>query len=143
MSEQKPAGILRRLAAILYDSLIVGALLLVATAILLPFMHGNAISPHNLIYKVYLLAVSFAYFGLCWLKGGQTIGMRAWQLKIVNRQGDAIDFEQALLRFCYAIPAFLCFGAGFFWMLVDKRRGAWHDHWSKTRLVLARRDKQR
>lgn len=136
MTKRKTAGILRRLGAILYDALIVVALLMLATALLIPFMQHDAISPHNLLYKVYLLVIAFAYFALSWLKASQTIGMRAWRMKIVSETDEKIEFEQALLRFCYAIPAFLCFGAGFLWMLFDKRKRCWHDSWSKTRLVL-------
>lgn len=129
------ASLWRRLAALFYDSLIVMAIIFVGTLPLVPLIKDYYIDPNNLLYKVYLLAIVFAYFGLSWIYGQQTIGMRAWRLKIFNFDQQRISLWQALLRFSYAIPAYLSFGAGLWWMLVDKQRLGWHDRWSKTYLL--------
>lgn len=132
--EYQPAGFWRKFAALTYDSLIVLTLTFLGTMPLIPLMHGYVISPANVLYKVYLLAIVFGYFGLSWIYGQQTIGMRAWRLKIYNFKHERIDLRQALLRFCFAIPALLSFGVGYLWMFLDKNKLSWHDRWSRTYL---------
>ncbi len=130
-----PPGLGRRFAAIAYDSLLLTAVLFVATAVLLPFTGGEAIRSGSGWYSVYLVAVSFGYFGWFWTHGGQTLGMRSWRLRLVgNRRNDA-TWQQALLRFVSAGFSWAAFGAGFFWLLVDPERLTWHDRISATRLV--------
>ena len=60
-----PVGLPRRLAAVAYDAFLLFALLFVATALLLPFSGGQAISSSNGLYPLYLLAVSYLYFTWC------------------------------------------------------------------------------
>ena len=58
MNEPRPAGLLRRLAAICYDSLVLAALVMLVTAALLVFTGGVAISAGNPAYRILLLVVS-------------------------------------------------------------------------------------
>lgn len=132
----KPAGLLRRLGAILYDSLLLFALLFVATALVLPLTGGQAIAPHNPLYTSYLFLVSFFFFAWFWTHGGQTLGMRAWRIRVQQRNGSPITWTQALLRFMTAIASWLLLGAGFLWALVDREKMAWHDRYSQTVLVV-------
>ena len=128
-------GLGRRLAAIAYDSFLLLAVLFLATALLLPFTHGEAIESGNVLYPAYLVAVSFAYFGWFWTHGGQTLGMRTWQLRLECIDGDSPSWFRALARFSAACLSWLALGAGFLWMLVDRERLTWHDRLSRTRLV--------
>ena len=128
-------GLARRLAAIAYDTLLLTAVLFVATAVLLPVTGGEAIRPGSGWYPAYLVAVSFGYFGWFWTHGGQTLGMRSWRLRLVSAGGNGSNWLQALVRFVAAGFSWLTFGAGFFWLLVDPERLTWHDRISATRLV--------
>ncbi len=128
-------GLARRLAAILYDSLLVIALLIVATALILPLTRGHAIAPGNLWYQGYVLLVAFAFFGGCWTLRGQTLGMLAWRLRIERRDGGPVRWRDALIRFAAALLSWTVLGLGFLWVLVDRQRLAWHDHLSRTHLV--------
>ena len=128
----KKAGILRRLMAMIYDSFIVAALLMAATALLLPFTHGQAIAPSNMYYSTYLVMVIGAYFISAWAKISQTIGMRAWRLKVFTFDGKPLDVRQATLRFWLAGPSLLLGGIGLWWSLIDKDKLAWHDRLSHT-----------
>ena len=65
------APLWRRIGAIFYDSLLLTAVLFVATALVLPFNQGVAISADSHIFQLYLLAVSFLYFGWFWTHGGR------------------------------------------------------------------------
>ena len=129
------AGLGRRLGALIYDALLAISILFFATAVLLPFTGGEAISSDNLVYPVYLLLVVFAYFGGSWCRGGQTLGMRAWRLKVVNTDGRRVSMSQALIRFATAAG-----GLGLLGMLVDGDRKPWQDRLSDTTVVLLPRD---
>ncbi|MFA7097254.1 MAG: RDD family protein [Gammaproteobacteria bacterium] len=134
------AGLLRRLGAILYDSLLLLALLSVATALVLPLTGGEAIAPGNPLYTSYLFFVGFFFFAWFWIHGGQTLGMRAWRIRVQQRNGAPITWGQALLRFLVAIASWLLLGAGFLWALFDKERMTWHDRYSQTVLVVVPKD---
>ena len=99
-----PAGLFRCLAAQLYDVLLVIALWFIATFAVLPLTGGEAITPANhgslaWLYRGWLLAIAFGYFGFCWVRGGQTLGLRAWQSRLQAADGAAIDWGRAAWRF--------------------------------------------
>ena len=128
-------GFLRRLAAQIYDFFLLIALLFLATALLLPFTTGEAVSAQQLlIYRIYLAVISFFFYGWFWTHGGQTLGLRAWKIKVLTLDQKPINWNQALLRFATAIVSWGFFGLGFLWILMDKNRHSWHDHLSKTAL---------
>jgi uncharacterized RDD family membrane protein YckC len=132
---QSAPGLLRRLAAQIYDLLLLIALLFLATALLLAFTAGEAVTAqHTLIYRAYLLVISFFFYGWFWTHGGQTLGLRAWKIKVLTLDQKPISWNQALLRFTTAIISWTVFGLGFLWILIDKNRHGWHDHLSKTAL---------
>ena len=131
----RPASLLRRLAALFYDSLLLLAIWFIATAILLPFYSGEAIPANNPMLSTYLLFISFFFYAWFWRHGGQTLGMRAWRLQLRNLRPGPVTWLQALLRFMVAIPAALLSGLGYLWMLVDKQKLTWHDRYSETCIV--------
>jgi uncharacterized RDD family membrane protein YckC len=114
----KPS-LFRRLAAILYDSLLVFALLMLATALLLPFTGGQRIPPGTLSHQLYLLVVAYLYFDYCWRHGGQTLGMKAWKFRCV----DAVSHRQTALRFLGGLLSLLTLGLGFVLNWPDKISG--------------------
>lgn len=141
MSEQqgsfvtRPAGLFRRLAALLYDALLLFAVVSLATLLVLPLSGGEAFTPNHPIYRSYILFVAFFYFAWQWVRGGQTLGMRTWRLRVVQEDGAPLTWWHALLRFMLAIPSLLLGGLGFLWMLVDKDKLMWHDRGSGTKVV--------
>lgn len=133
-----PPGLARRLAVMCYDGLLLFAVLFAATAVILPLTGGEAVAPNDPLYSGYLLAVSFAYFGWFWTHGGQTLGMRAWGVRVVDGSGRPPGWRRGLLRFVAALLSWLPLGLGFLWVIVDGRKRAWHDRLSGTRLVCER-----
>ncbi|GAB6141058.1 RDD family protein [Methylosoma difficile] len=123
---------LRRLAAISYDLFLLLAVLFVATALILPFNRGEAFTPDQFFYPLYLFVVSFVFYGWFWTHGGQTLGLRAWKLKVLTFDRQPISWGQALLRFVAALFSWLPLALGFVWILFDRNRRGWHDHFSKT-----------
>jgi len=98
------AGLFRRLAAMFYDALLMIALWFVATFAMLPLTGGEAIlaSSQGLLgrfYHVLLLLLAVAYFGLCWTRGGQTLGMKAWRIRLETASGRSPGWGAALIRF--------------------------------------------
>ncbi len=132
--QARPASLFRRLAALLYDSLLLLAVWFVATALLLPLNGGEAVE-HNPFLTTYLLFISYGFYSYFWTHGGQTLGMRAWKLQLRNRRPGPVTLWQTLLRFMVAIPSALLFGLGYLWMLVDRDRLTWHDRYSETWIV--------
>jgi uncharacterized RDD family membrane protein YckC len=132
-----PAGLWRRLGAILYDGLLLFGVIFVATALLLPFTGGHAIAAGTWWYEAYLLILVFLFYGWCWTHGGQTLGMLALKIKVQQPDGSAISWRQALQRFLCALVSTAALGLGFLWILLDREKRAWHDRWSGTVLVRA------
>ncbi|ADE16073.1 RDD domain containing protein [Nitrosococcus halophilus Nc 4] len=138
-----PAGLFRRLGAIFYDSLLLVATWFLLTIFALPLTAGQAIPAGNAIYRFYLLLIAIAFFGGFWTHGGQTLGMRAWRIKVQQPNGQTVTWRQALLRFGFAIVSWLPLGAGFWWALIDKEGKTWHDRFSETELVLVPKKAQK
>jgi uncharacterized RDD family membrane protein YckC len=134
------AGFGRRFAALLYDSLLLAALLMVFTAAALFFTHGRAVVPETVgawvyVYRAGLVGVIAAYFVLNWVHSGQTLGMRAWHLRTVDESGKPVTMMKALLRFLTAVLAWAPAALGVLWLYRDPERLALHDRLSRTRVV--------
>lgn len=125
-------GFFRRLAAMFYDFFLLLALWFLATALLLPLNGGQAFSSGQIFYPIYLLSVSFGFYGWFWTHGGQTLGLKAWKIKILTLDKQPLNWKQAGIRFVAAILSWAVGGLGFFWLLWDKNGYAWHDYLSKT-----------
>jgi uncharacterized RDD family membrane protein YckC len=79
-----------------------------------------------------LLAVTAVYFVLSWCRGGQTIGMRAWRLRLHRVDGGRIDAGRALARFVLATMSLVLAGAGFWWAWFDTEHRTAHDRLAGT-----------
>ena len=103
------AGLLRRLAALTYDCLLLFAILFVGTMALLPLTHGEAITPASqgpgtyLAYRGYLALLALGYFGLAWTRGGQTLGMMAWRIRLGAPNGSTPGWPSAASRFALGL----------------------------------------
>ena len=98
---------------------------------------GEPVPARNPLYSAYLCATAFLYFAWFWTHGGQTLGMRAWRIRVTAIDGRAIGATDALKRFLAALVSGAACGLGFLWVLVDSERMAWHDHLSRTALTMA------
>lgn len=128
-----PCTLPRRLAATVYDGLLlIGLWMLAAAAVVIPL--NDRVDPANGWFQVYLLVVAWLYFALSW-RGGQTLGMKAWRIRLVAPE-EPVGWLATLIRFIVAIASWLVFGFGFLWSLGHPRRATWHDLASGTRLVV-------
>lgn len=129
-----PAHLGWRFAAAIYDFFPLLAIWMVTAAIAMTATRGE-LDPHAWWYFPTLVLVTAAYFVLSWRYGGQTIGMRAWRLRVVDRNGVSPGWGTAFLRFIVAQISFAALLIGFLWCLFERERRGWHDLASGTRVV--------
>lgn len=148
---ERSAGLLRRLAALLYDAFLVLAIWM-ALGFAAQFIAGvetNRVIDgrvqtdpvFGLLLFALMCASAAAFYVWFWTRGGQTLGMLAWRIRAQSRDGSPMTVRQALLRFLCAWPSFFLFGLGYLWLYFDPQGDAAHDRLSKTRVVLLPRCK--
>ena len=137
-TSSKISALLRRLAALAYDLMAVFAVIFVADAlVVIPagIVWGLQDIGGHPLFQLYQAAIIMLFFGWFWTHGGQTLGLRAWKLKVVKAQGGAVDWKTALLRMAAGLLSLAPAGLGLLWMLFDRDGLAWHDRMSRTRVV--------
>jgi uncharacterized RDD family membrane protein YckC len=120
---------------LLYDWLLLVGVLFAATLAVLAVRGGQALPPHDPWFTAYLIATGMGFFGWFWTHGGQTLGMRAWKLRLVSLDGLPIHWRQALIRGWIALLGAGALGLGYLWVLLDPQGRAWQDIASGTRLT--------
>ena len=119
----------------LYDAVILLGLLMLASAVALPFGNMQKVALQDFWFTLWLLLVCFAYLGSCWRYGGMTVGMRAWRIKLVSDNDQIMSWPRCVLRFLVGAFSVSAFGLGILWALVDKKKRGWHDLAARTLLI--------
>jgi uncharacterized RDD family membrane protein YckC len=132
----RPAGVWRRFAAGFYDLLLVAAVWMLITLIVIVLRGGEAISPGALSYQLLLFVIAAAFYISSWLRGGQTLGMRAWRIRLEKNSGAAIDLRTGLLRFATGLLTIASGGVGLMWLWIDRDGLTWHDRLAGTRVIV-------
>jgi len=163
LDETKPAGTFKQLAAATYDGLLVTAVLMLLTALLQIYTHGEALTFRSIgaaeyVYRAALVASIAYYFGSAWTRRGQTLGMKAWNLTLISASGEKPKWRQSAIRLLITAPMYLCAISGVLLLIAKRittwptlvfftpllisygfntitRRGTLHDCWSGTRLI--------
>ena len=135
-------GLWRRLAAIFYDAWLIVGIWLIGVIIdtFLRDPQGLGLDYWHLPLQLFFFAVPFLFYGWFWTHGGQTLGMRAWRLRLLRSDGKAANWRSAIIRVAAAHLSWLALGLGYVWILFDSERLAWHDRLSSTRLVIVAKD---
>ena len=129
-------GIGRRLFATLYEALLAFATAFFAGMAFYGATQGRLAGDVRLLFQVYLFLVLGIYFITCWSRGGQTLPMQTWRMRIVQRDGAPVSVGRAALRYALAWISLLSFGAGFLWAWIDRDRQFLHDRLAGTRIVM-------
>ncbi|MBD1555456.1 RDD family protein [Vibrio sp. S9_S30] len=148
--QTNPAGLLRRLGALMYDALIILAIEMMAGGLVIAILfafnaaglmdYGSYVDASDLLtnhpvwsvlYTGYLAAVWVGFIVFFWTRAGQTLGMRAWKLRVQNEDGSSITVTQALIR-----VATSGFGLANLTVPFDPKKRAFHDIWAKTQVVV-------
>lgn len=107
-----PAPAWRRFAAIVYDVLAVVAIVMVVGLLAQIATGGQIANAHGHIvawwYQPLQAVVVGAYFFFSWTRGGQTLGMRPWKIRVVSRDGESVSAGRGLVRLVVAgLPVLL------------------------------------
>ena len=87
------------------------------------------------LLQIFLVVVFAAYFLWCWLRGGQTLAMKTWRIRLIAPGKERVPAGTALLRFLVALLA-VPTGIALGWALFDRERQFLHDRIAGTRLVM-------
>lgn len=134
LNEVAHAGLARRLAAMVYDLLLVLALLFLVGFIGVALSRGQA--NESQIFKLSVWVVPFIFYSYFWRKSGQSLGMLAWRLRIQTPDGRPISNLQVFLRLLAALVSWACLGLGYWWVLFDKQKRSWPDILSNSQTLL-------
>ncbi len=151
MQQFERPGLLRRLAAMLYDTFLVLPMIMAVVAAATGIAVAISGDPGGQDYSatlppwlVQVLTVGciVGFYSYFWLQKGQTLGMQAWRLRLRSFDGKSIDAKQAMLRCLGAAISMIPVGAGYLWSLVDRNGRCWHDYVSRTELELLPRPRK-
>lgn len=143
-SAPRPAPVLKRLLALGYDLFILAALSMaywaVATLIMVNLLNVDTAKDYqpmseSLGFPLGWLATLIGFYWFFWKRAGQTIGMRAWRLKLIAVEGGSPSHQRILLRIALGPLSLLVFGLGYLWCFFNQKRMAWHDLASRTRVI--------
>lgn len=151
-----PVGLLRRLGALAYDVLLLFGVLFMASLVIIPLglTRDHPLYP---LYVIYVYLIAFVFFGWFWTHQGQTLGMKAWHIRLTQMDGDPLTWRSALIRTSSAVLLWLPAAFGYvllkdqfqgfsllftapiaidyLWCLTNRDRLALHDILSRSRLV--------
>jgi len=160
-STTNPAPVFRRVGAMVYDTLLLFAVLVVASALTLPFRAGKGATQFDPGMMIYIFTVIFVFFGWFWTHGGQTLGMRAWRIKLISTNNQTVNWSTAFFRWLLTlpvwlflfyslhshnerfgtetllshIPGWLLYTAGIVWLFVDNIPGNWREKLTRTQII--------
>ena len=136
-TQPKPSALIGwRLLALLYDFFPVFGLWFLVAAIFVA-IRGDAVlgGAVGVLEFVALWAITGVYATVSWRRGGQTLGMRPWRLRVVAAGGGQSRWSCLWLRYALGTLSLLLAGLGFWWAWFDRERLTWHDRYSGTRLL--------
>ena len=81
------------------------------------------------------------YYFICWRKQGQTLGMKAWRLKLQSIDGSPASPEQCIKRSIFACFSLGLLGLGYLICLIPSRKTCLHDSLSDTQVVVLEKQK--
>ena len=132
-----------RLLAFAYDAVPLLALLMIASAVGVAINGGRTVERSPALAALEFAAfwaVCGAYFVASWRRGGQTLGMRPWRLRLVAGDGRLVATRALWLRYVVACATPV---VGWLWCLVDPQRRALCDLAAGTVFVRVRGGKDR
>ena len=131
----------RRFAAMIYDLLLllgicVGYALIYVLVAHFIFNIDTENTPRSEFFGVGLAAALVGFYCFFWLREGQTLGMKAWRLKVVGPNNSKLHLGLCLFRIVLALCSTAALGLGYWWSLIDKNKQTLHDKFSHTTTIL-------
>jgi uncharacterized RDD family membrane protein YckC len=160
-AELRPAGLLLRVAAMVYEGVLLFGVAFAAGLALLALAgwEGPLAGARRLALQAALFGAIGLYFVWCWSRSGQTLALKTWKLRVIDAHGRPPTWLRALSRYLLAwhlfvpgllaiavlqpsrVAGLLALALGFVVLLlpaaIDPQRRLLHDRWSGTRIVRA------
>ena len=133
------AGRWRRFASLAYEAVLLVPVLFIAGWLYTAATAGFGAFWTRPLLQLWLLVVVGAYFVYCWHRGGQTLAMKTWAVRVGRADGSGMPVSLAVGRFALALASLLLCGIGFLWTFVDRDGQFLHDRLIGTRLFLVSR----
>jgi uncharacterized RDD family membrane protein YckC len=144
--DNQSAALWRRLAAMVYDSIVIMAIWIVVGFLVLSAFgidQAQVVENDQVVMDPYyritlfssMLLSAYLFFAWFWTHSGQTLGMQAWKLRVQNADGSAISYKQSLIRFVVAPFSLLLIGAGYFFMFFNTEKLTLPDRLSHSIVV--------
>lgn len=137
------APLWRRLAAMLYDGFLLLAIFFAMTAIIMAIRsvgnEGNVqaitgMERFTILFPC-LFIITICFFGLFWVKSGQSLGMQTWKIELRLNDGGRISWLTTVIRCAAGLLSLAAFGLGYFIALIRKDARTLPDIMSQTTIV--------
>jgi uncharacterized RDD family membrane protein YckC len=130
-STAEKAGFWTRVLAFIIDAILVG----IVSSIVVSVIAGGDLVRSQGISTL----IGLAYYLYFWTSygGGQTLGMRALNIKVIRTDGTQLDLVGGLLRYVGLIVSFAVVFIGVIWVAFDSQKQGWHDKIARTYVVRA------
>lgn len=117
-----------------YEGVLLFGVVFVAAYLFLGLVRDAQSGLPRLLFQIYLLAVCGTYFVFCWVRGGQTLPMKTWRIRVVTEGGEPLPVARAFRRYLIAVPGVLS-GVSVLWAFFDRDRQFLHDRLARTRII--------
>ena len=134
-STAAPAKLRRRLLSLIYESVLLAALIMAAALPVVILTAGWRPIIARTALQAFLIAICGFYFVWQWTRAGQTLAMKTWRLKLVTNSGGALAPARACIRYLLALAGTLLCGFGFLWALADREQKFLHDRLAGTTII--------
>ncbi|MGK0410722.1 MAG: putative RDD family membrane protein YckC [Shewanella psychromarinicola] len=144
------ASFFRRLGAMTYDSMLAVAVYMFAGAVGFAVFLGlqssgliamnghedvsdllNNTPVYHGLYQLWIAICVGGFYAVFWSRGGQTLGMRAWRLKVQHPNGQDLSFITACARVVWSL-----FGIGNLWIIINDDKLALQDMMTRSEVVV-------
>ncbi len=136
-SRQGIPGVGRRLLSLIYELLLLAAVMLLAAGVATALSHGTGLARPRALMQLVVTAACLGYFAWQWHARGQTLPMKTWKIRLETADGKRVPVARALLRSILSLPCYGLFGITVLWALVDRENQFLHDRLAGTRIVTA------
>ena len=128
----------RFFGSLFYEVILILAICLIASYPYVAIILQIFTTLPTIFFQLYLFMICGIYFVFCWTKSGQTLAMKAWNIRIVNINGKHLSLKKAILRYLISVPLTLsCISI--IWILFDEDRRSAHDRILGTQIIMDNR----
>jgi uncharacterized RDD family membrane protein YckC len=118
----------------IYEGILLVPILFLAAYLFLAIVRDAQTGLAHALFQAWLVLMCGSYFTYCWVKGGRTLAMKTWHLRLAQADGTPIGWRRAWLRYALAVAGLFVFGLGYLWAFIDRDGQFLHDRLAGTRI---------